>query len=173
MEQFLQQIDFILRLVVALFFGILIGAERNFALKSAGMRTYGLVSMGSAIFVAGSLLIMHEFPEMRGLDPLRMASQVVVGIGFLGGGLIFVKNGDVNNLTTAAGLWVVAGIGMLSGFGLYIFAGIATALTLLVFTALWHFEQKIKIVGENMRNRKRTELSQIPAVGGNENDAGE
>lgn len=160
MESFLQQIDFALRLAVALFFGILIGVERNFALKSAGMRTYGLVSLGSAIFVAGSLLVMQQFPDARGLDPLRMASQLVVGIGFLGGGLIFVKNGDVNNLTTAAGLWVVAGIGMLCGFGLYIFAGVAVALTLLVLTALWHFEQKVKIVGENMRNRRQGDRSQ-------------
>ncbi len=155
MEAFLQQIDFILRLVVALFFGILVGAERNFALKSAGMRTYGLVSLGSAIFVAGSIMVQHQFPEARGLDPLRMASQIVVGIGFLGGGLIFVKNGDVNNLTTAAGLWVVAGIGMLAGFGLYAFAGTATALTLLVFTVLWHFEQRVKNVGERMRERRQ------------------
>jgi putative Mg2+ transporter-C (MgtC) family protein len=162
MESFLQQIDFVLRLTVALFFGILIGAERNFSLKSAGMRTYGLVSLGSAIFVAGSLLVMHQFPDARGLDPLRMASQIVVGIGFLGGGLIFVKNGDVNNLTTAAGLWVVAGIGMLCGFGLYTFAGVATALTLLVLTVLWHFEQKVKVVGENRRSRRLGDRSQTP-----------
>lgn len=155
METFLQQIDFVLRLAVALFFGVLIGAERNYALKSAGMRTYGLVSLGSAIFVAGSVLVEQQFAAMKGLDPLRMASQVVVGIGFLGGGLIFVKNGDVNNLTTAAGLWVVAGIGMLCGFGLYAFAGVATALTLLVLTALWHFEQKVKNVGERMREKRQ------------------
>lgn len=161
MEAFLQQIDFALRMVVALFFGILIGAERNFALKSAGMRTYGLVSLGSAIFVAGSVLIQQQFPEARGLDPLRVASQIVVGIGFLGGGLIFVKNGDVNNLTTAAGLWVVAGIGMLCGFGLYTFAGVATALTLLVLTVLWHFEQKVKTAGENMREKKQGDHSQV------------
>jgi putative Mg2+ transporter-C (MgtC) family protein len=153
MEIFFQQIDFMLRLVVALLFGVLIGAERNIALKSAGMRTYGLVSLGSAIFVAGSVLVEQQFPGAKGLDPLRMASQVVVGIGFLGGGLIFVKNGDVNNLTTAAGLWVVAGIGMLCGFGLYLFASFAAALTLLVFTVLWHFEQKIKNVGERRRER--------------------
>lgn len=165
MEPLLQQIDFILRLAVALFFGVLIGAERNYSLKSAGMRTYGLVSLGAAIFVAGSVLIEQQFPAAKGLDPLRMASQIVVGIGFLGGGLIFVKNGDVNNLTTAAGLWVVAGIGMLCGFGLYIFAGVATALTLLVLTVLWHFEQKVKNVGERMRDRRQAVSA--PADGGN------
>lgn len=167
MEQFLQQIDFMLRLVVALIFGILIGVERNIALKSAGMRTYGLVSLGSSIFVAGSLIVIQNFPEARGLDPLRMASQIVVGIGFLGGGLIFVKNGDVNNLTTAAGLWVVAGIGMLCGFGLYAFAGVATALTLLVFTALWHFEQKVKHVGEKRREKWLGDHPQVPFENGN------
>jgi putative Mg2+ transporter-C (MgtC) family protein len=162
METFFQQIDLMLRLVVALLFGVLIGTERNIALKSAGMRTYGLVSLGAAIFVAGSVLVEQQFPGMKSLDPLRMASQVVVAVGFLGGGLIFVKNGDVNNLTTAAGLWVVAGIGMLCGFGLYLFAGFATALTLLVFTALWHFEKKIKDVGERRREKWLGDKMQVP-----------
>jgi putative Mg2+ transporter-C (MgtC) family protein len=162
MESFFQQVDFMLRLVVALIFGVLIGTERNIALKSAGMRTYGLVSLGSAIFVAGSILVSEQFPLAKGLDPLRMASQIVVGIGFLGGGLIFVKNGDVNNLTTAAGLWVVAGIGMLCGFGLYAFAGFATMLALLVFTALWYFEQKIKNVGERRREKWLGDKMQVP-----------
>lgn len=172
MESFILQIDMMLRLVVALLFGVLIGTERNIALKSAGMRTYGLVSLGSAIFVAGSVLVEQQFPAMKGLDPLRMASQIVVGIGFLGGGLIFVKNGDVNNLTTAAGLWVVAGIGMLCGFGLYLFASFATALALLVFTALWHFEQKVKHVGEQRRERWAGDHPQAPMENGNPGNSG-
>lgn len=155
MESYIPQIDFMLRITVALCFGVLIGAERSVANKIAGMRTFGLVALGAAIFVAGGTIVAEEFLGAKSLDPLRMASQVVVGIGFLGGGLIVVRNGDAGNLTTAAGLWVSASIGMLAGFGLFLMAAFATFLTLLVFTVLWHFEQKVKHVGGKIRTRRQ------------------
>lgn len=152
MEQYFIQNELFLRLVAAVFLGIMLGAERNFAHKGAGMRTYGLVSLGSAIFVVGSLAAAAQYIGIASFDPLRVASQVVVGVGFLGGGLIVVRNGDLNNVTTAAGLWVAAGIGMLCGFGLYWLALFSTLLTLFVFTVLWFLEQKVKHVSSIMHD---------------------
>ena len=77
-------------------------------------------------------------------DPSRIASQVVVGVGFIGAGLIFTKDSKLVGITTATGLWVSAGIGMASGFGLYNIAIIATILTLFVFVVLWFFEARLK-----------------------------
>jgi len=152
MEHFFVQSELFLRLMVAVFLGILLGAERNFAHKTAGMRTYGLVSLGAAIFVVGSLVAAAQYMGATDFDPLRVASQVVLGVGFLGGGLIVVRNGDVNNVTTAAGLWVAAAVGMLCGFGLYSLALFSTLLTLFVFTVLWFFEQKVKHVSSAMHD---------------------
>lgn len=149
MGPYIAQNELFLRLVIAVFFGILLGMERNFAHKTAGMRTYGLVSLGSAMFVVGGIAAAQQYIGIN-FDPLRIASQIVLGVGFLGGGLIVFRNGNVNNLTTAAGLWVAAGVGMLCGFGLYSLAGFSTILTLLVFTALWYFEQKVKHVSHGL-----------------------
>jgi putative Mg2+ transporter-C (MgtC) family protein len=135
-----------LRLFVALILGMIIGAERVWAHKTAGMRTYALVSMGSALFVIVSVEIVKAYAGygFSGMNPLMIIAQIVVGIGFLGTGLIFNQDSKVTGLTTATGLWVVAGIGMASGFGLYDIAFIATILTLFVFTVLWFVEEKLK-----------------------------
>lgn len=132
------------RLFVAMILGVIIGIERTRAHKTAGMRTYGLVSMGAALFVIISSIITEKMLFNSSLDPLRMASQVVVGIGFLGAGLIILKDDQISGLTTAAGLWITAGIGIAAGFGLYALAIFATVLTLFVFTVLWLIENKIK-----------------------------
>jgi len=151
MESLVFQFDLFLRLLAALFFGVLLGAERNFAHKTAGMRTYSLVCLGSAAFVVGSIAATLPYVGLVNFDPMRVASQVVLGVGFLGGGLIVVRNGDINNLTTAAGLWIAAAVGMLSGFGLYMLAAFTTLLTLITFTAMWYFEQKVKYVGVHIQ----------------------
>ena len=77
-------------------------------------------------------------------DPLRIASNIIVGVGFLGAGMIIFKDHQLTGLTTASGLWVAAGIGTAVGFGLYNLAIVATVLTLFVFTVLWYLESKIK-----------------------------
>ncbi|MCI0542629.1 MgtC/SapB family protein [bacterium] len=138
------------RLVFALALGALLGVERNLVHKTAGMRTYGLVSLGAALFTLISVEAGKMYLGFADFDPLRMASQVIVGIGFLGGGLIIFRDGGVENLTTAAGLWVAAGVGIATGMGLYALAIFAIILTLLTFTLLWYFEQKIKKVAEKM-----------------------
>ncbi len=77
------------------------------------------------------------------MDPLRIASQIIVGIGFLGAGLIIIKDDKLHGLTTAAGLWVAAGIGMAAGLGFYLLALVVTILTLLIFTVFWHIEHNL------------------------------
>ncbi len=139
-------IDIITRLFVALGLGMIMGAERVWAHKTAGMRTYALVSMGSALFVVTSEIVVRMYQGSAGvdLDPLRIAAQILVGVGFIGTGLIFTKDNKLMGLTTATGLWVSAGIGMACGFGLYKLATIATIMTVFIFTVLWFIEQQLK-----------------------------
>jgi putative Mg2+ transporter-C (MgtC) family protein len=134
------ELDFSVRIIVALILGLLIGIERVRAHKIAGPRTYALVSMGAALFVVTGEIV-HETINV-GVDSLRIAAQIVVGIGFLGGGMIMFKNGEKTGLTTAAGLWVAAAIGVACGFGFYTLAAVATIATVLTFTALWKIEDK-------------------------------
>jgi putative Mg2+ transporter-C (MgtC) family protein len=78
------------------------------------------------------------------MNPLMIVSQIVVGVGFIGTGLIFTKDSKLMGLTTATGLWVSAGIGMACGFGLFNIALIATIMTLFVFIVIWFFEERLK-----------------------------
>lgn len=139
-------LDIIIRLSVAMLLGVILGIERTIAHKTAGMRTYGLVAMGAALFVVISEMVAKNFPIASAVDPLRMASQVIAGVGFLGAGLIiFQESGQrISGLTTAAGLWVSAGIGIAAGFGFFSLAIFATFLSLFVFTILWFIEKKVK-----------------------------
>lgn len=111
-----------------------IGIEREFFAKAAGMRTYTLVGMGSALFTVVSKYgfldtVMADFSRF---DGSRVAAQVVSGIGFLGAGLIFVRRDSVRGLTTAAGIWFVAAIGMACGAGMHMVAVAATCLYLAI-----------------------------------------
>ena len=129
-------------LVAALILGSILGIERTLAHKTAGVRTYNLVSMGSCLFI---LIARYVIPTVESFnyDPMRMAAGVVMGVGFLCGGVIIFKDSSLVGLTTAAGLWVAAGIGMAVGYGLLGLAVLATVSTLLVFTLFWFIEQKI------------------------------
>jgi putative Mg2+ transporter-C (MgtC) family protein len=129
-------------LVASLLLGCVLGFERTLAGKKAGVRTYGLVSMGSCLFI----LISHfVIPTAEGFafDPMRMAAAIVMGIGFLCGGVIVFKEQTLQGLTTAAGLWVAAGIGMAVGYGLIDLAVYATISTLVTFTVFWYIEHKL------------------------------
>lgn len=115
---------------LALAFGLssLIGLEREWHQKSAGLRTHTLVGFGAALFL---IVSKYGFSDVLGshvtLDPSRVAAQIVTGVGFIGGGLIFVRGDAVRGLTTAAIVWVTAAIGMACGAGLAILAVFATA----------------------------------------------
>jgi putative Mg2+ transporter-C (MgtC) family protein len=129
----MHEIDVAWRLLLALGLSSVIGLEREVRQKSAGLRTYALVGVGSALFM---LVSTYGFADVLSkhvtLDPSRVAAQIVSGIGFIGGGLIFVRRSDVRGLTTAAGVWTVAAVGMAAGGDLPILATITTALYLLV-----------------------------------------
>lgn len=135
-----------LQLILAMFLGMLLGAERSFAGKTAGMRTYSLVSLGSCLFVVISIIVTAQYVSFVNFDPLRIAASIIVGVGFLGAGLIIVHDLTLKGLTTAAGLWVSAGIGISVGYGLYAIAIFTTFLTLIVFTLIWYIEEKIKLL---------------------------
>lgn len=129
-------------LIIALVLGSMLGLERTMAGKTAGVRTFGLVSMGSCLFILIARFVMPTVDNFA-YDPLRMAAGIVMGIGFLCGGVIIFKDSTLSGLTTAAGLWVTAGLGMAVGYGLLSLAFLATAATILVFTIFWFIEQKI------------------------------
>ncbi len=116
----------ILRLVLAAFLGGLIGAEREYRAKVAGTRTHMLVAIGAALM----LIVSRYGFDSRG-DPSRVAAQIVSGIGFIGAGAIMVQRHAVHGLTTAAGIWVAAGIGMAIAAGLYAVGIASTVLSLI------------------------------------------
>lgn len=143
MELFaVSQWDIIMRLTIAVILGLLVGSERSRVGKRAGMRTYALVALGAALFTVISGMVAFEYAASFVFDPLRVVSQVVVGIGFLGAGVIFVQRQVLTGLTTAAGLWVVAGIGVACGFAFYIIAAYVTFLTLMLFELMWYVEKR-------------------------------
>lgn len=135
-----------LKLCAAIVCGALIGTERVVSHKSAGMRTYALVSMGAALFVMVSDILVKRYVGQgySVTDPLQMPSMIISGIGFMGAGMIIFRNTDVMGLTSASGLWVAAGIGMACGYGLFSLAFMTTLLTLFVFIILWHVEKHVK-----------------------------
>lgn len=114
---------YILNLVIAMCLGALIGAERQWRQRMAGLRTNALVATGAAVFILSSI---ETSPD----SPGRIAAQVVSGIGFLGAGVIMREGMNIRGLNTAATLWCSAGIGVLCGLGLYQLATIATLLIL-------------------------------------------
>ena len=139
-----ENLEVFYRLAAAMLLGLILGTERAFAHKTAGMRTYALVSMGAALYIVIAQIVIDQYILFTNLDPLRVASQIIVGLGFIGAGIIIFRDSQVKGLTTAAGLWVAGGIGIASGYGLYIIATFATFLTLFVFTILWYVERKVK-----------------------------
>lgn len=133
--------NFILRLCVAGLCGTVIGLDREYRVKDAGFRTHFLVALGSALIMVVS---QYGFGDILthagvGLDPSRIAAQVVSGIGFIGAGTIIIHRQLVRGLTTAASLWATAGIGLAAGAEMFIVAGAATLLTLFGLEALTLF----------------------------------
>jgi putative Mg2+ transporter-C (MgtC) family protein len=130
----MHEVDVLWRLGLALALSSAIGIEREVRQKSAGLRTYSLVGVGSAVFMLVSAYAFGDVVAMKhvALDPSRVAAQIVSGIGFIGGGIIFVRRDSVRGLTTAAGVWVTAGVGMACGGDLPLVAVTTTAIYFLV-----------------------------------------
>ncbi|MDD6915514.1 MAG: MgtC/SapB family protein [Eubacteriales bacterium] len=135
------QLALAVRVITAGICGVIIGLERLTRSKSAGVRTHCIVAVGAALMM---VISKYGFSDtisgemgMRGADGARIAAQVVSGIGFLGAGMIFVHKNSITGLTTAAGIWATAGIGMAIGAGLYVL-GFVTMLTIVAAQILLH-----------------------------------
>lgn len=135
------QLDLCLRVLIATLLSMLIGFEREYSGQSAGLRTHMLVGLGAAMF---TVLSIFAFPG-PGSDSSRVAAQIVTGIGFLGAGAIIQRRDSKypHGLTTAAGIWAVAAVGMASGVGAYVLAAFATLLMVVVLGALARLSDKI------------------------------
>ena len=125
--------DFILRIFIAGLLGGLIGFEREFRAKEAGVRTHFIVALGSALF-----MIISQYAFTGQFDHARVAAQVVSGIGFIGAGVIIFQKNVVRGITTAAGLWVAAAIGLACGAGMYALATAAMLMTIICLETM-HF----------------------------------
>lgn len=142
---------FLIRLFIAALCGAFIGFERKARMKEAGLRTHAIVCLGSALFT-----IVSIFGFKAGGDASRVAAQIVTGIGFLGAGMIIFRRNALYGLTTAAGIWATAGIGMAFGTGMY-HLGLTAAAFILLFQFLLH--SKLKIFATKKSNTLLIECS--------------
>ncbi len=138
---------FIARLSLAMFLGLLLGLERVYAHKTVGMRTYALVAVASTMFISVSLFIGDHFTQFSGaFNPAFIAGNIIVGVGFLGAGLILHnKDGHIENLTTSGGLWACAGIGIMVGFGMFKESIFVSILILFVLGTMSVVERAIRL----------------------------
>lgn len=138
------QIQFILQLAFATFLGALIGIEREFKGKEAGIQTYSLVCMGSCFFTVMFYILCDSFSLMPGIsfDPARIIHAIAVGVGFIGAGVIMREQSGIKGITTAAALWVVAAIGVAVGLNYYILALGGSLLTFLILFGFGEIEKR-------------------------------
>lgn len=137
--------EIIIQLIIAVLFGSVIGLEREFKGKGAGLQTYSLVSLGSCLLIVIGLNVLSIFSSAPGVvfDPLRLILAVATGIGFIGGGVIIQKEAKVEGITTAAGLWAAAAIGVAVGVKMYYVAFAAVILTTIILVGFGELEKKI------------------------------
>ena len=137
--------EIILQLVLAMVLGGLVGLEREFHRKEAGLRTFILVCLGATLFTVISLQFSESFLEKTGIayDPTRIIGQIVLGIGFLCAGLIIFRGARIEGLTTAAALWITAAIGATVGVRFYFLAIFVTFLTIFVLAGFRLIEEKL------------------------------
>ena len=128
------------RIILSILLGAAVGAERKSRGQVAGIRTFALISMGACVAMLLSIYVPQEYMGLKNGDPGRIAAQVITGIGFLGGGAMIQMKGSVRGLTTAAGIWVTAIIGMAVGVGMYWISLGSTALILLVLGVFGRYE---------------------------------
>lgn len=128
--------DYLVRIVVACLCGGLVGLERTKRLKEAGIRTHIIVALGATLIMVVS---KYGFTDVIGADASRIASNVITGISFLGAGVIFVRGGSVKGLTTAAGIWATAAIGLALGAGMYTVGVLCTVLIIVLQFSLHKF----------------------------------
>lgn len=138
------------KMVLSMFLGAVVGFERKRRGQTAGVRTFSLIAMGATLAMLLSIYVPQEYMGLKNGDPGRIAAQVITGIGFLGAGAIIQMKGSVRGLTTAAGIWMVAIIGMAVGVGMYWVSVIACGLILFILVQLERIETKVSR-GSQMR----------------------
>lgn len=126
------------RLGLATILGLALGFERERQGHDAGLRTHGLVALSSAMLTLSAIELVEEYGEG---DPVRVVQGLAQAIGFIAGGLIFVKGGDVRNMTTAASLWMAAAVGITAGAGQYVLVLAGTVLALLLLSSVLLLER--------------------------------
>lgn len=131
-------LEFLIRVILAGLCGIIIGFERKSRGKGAGVRTHMIVALASALMM---IISKFGFTDVGAPDGSRVAAQIVSGVGFLGAGMIYVHRNSISGLTTAAGIWATAGIGMAIGAGMY-FIGISSATVILLSQIFLHKDLK-------------------------------
>ncbi len=139
----------IAKLVLSLVLGATIGIERRRKGQIAGLRTFALISMGATLAMLISIYIPQEYLGLKNGDPGRIAAQVVSGVGFLGAGAIIQMKGSVRGLTTAAGIWMTACIGLAVGAGMYLISIIATLLIIFILVNIERIEQRHNFLWES------------------------
>ncbi len=139
------QVRIICQLLLAAILGGLVGFEREYQKRAAGLRTHSLVCIGATLFTIISLEAFGSWLDKTGVsfDPSRILAAIVMGVGFIGAGLIIYRRFRIEGLTTAAGIWVVAAIGMAIGVQFYLIAIFTALLTLAILTGLRLLEEKI------------------------------
>jgi len=157
----LSQWDVLLRVLVAGGLGAIIGLERERTRRAAGVRTHTLVAVGSALLTASTILFMSENGGSAG-EAIRMAAGIVTGVGFIGAGTIIVAEGRVRGLTTAATVWVTAGVGITAGLGYLLLAALVAGPVTVTILLLGIAEKRLEQarvdqarVGENGAGRRR------------------
>lgn len=137
--------EIIAQLILATFLGALIGLEREIKRKEAGLQTYSLIALGTSLFTIISFELFNFFLVKSGIsfDPSRIIQAIAIGIGFIGAGVIFRQSSGIVGLTTAAGLWTTAAIGIATGAKLYFLAIFTTFLVLLILAGFGRLEEKI------------------------------
>ncbi len=139
----------VFKLGLSLVLGSIVGFERKRKGQSAGLRTFALIAMGATLAMILSIYVPQEYLGLKNGDPGRIAAQVISGIGFLGAGAIIQMKGSVKGLTTAAGIWMVATLGMAVGLGMYLVSIIATALILFILVQLEKIEHRVNMGAES------------------------
>ncbi len=144
------------KLLLSMVLGAVVGFERKRKGQTAGVRTFSLIAMGATLAMLLSIYVPQEYMGLKNGDPGRIAAQVITGIGFLGAGAIIQMKGSVRGLTTAAGIWMVAIIGMAVGLGLYWLSVVACLLILFILVLLERIEQYVSRGAEARIIRIRT-----------------
>ena len=164
----IEQAPWVVRIIVATLCGGAIGIERTMRQKDAGFRTHCIVALGAALAIIvskyGFFDVLIENPDLKiQADASRIASNILTGVGFLGAGMIFVKGANIKGLTTAAGIWATAAVGMTIGSGLY-FVGVVSTLLIIILQIVFHtfligFD---KVLANDVRNDVVVSLKNTP-----------